>query len=116
MALPHDAPIASHLCVCVCVFQAQLPAQTEVVTTEDLMAHLGKSHHASVCVFLRFCSADRSHDTCHMTAAVSPVCVGCPGECVLSVTPREKTDGMELNFQQVNTHTHSPAKCTGVIM
>ncbi|KAG7225238.1 hypothetical protein INR49_014628 [Caranx melampygus] len=42
--------------------EAKLPAQTEVVTTEDLMAHLG--------------------------------------ECVLSVTPREKTDGMELNFQQ----------------
>ncbi|XP_047460680.1 ubiquitin carboxyl-terminal hydrolase MINDY-1 isoform X1 [Mugil cephalus] len=43
-------------------WKAELPAQTEVVTTEDLMAHLG--------------------------------------ECVLSVTPREKTDGMELNFQQ----------------
>lgn len=24
---------------------------------------------------------------------------------MLSVTPREKADGMELNFQQVNTHT-----------
>lgn len=43
-------------------WKARLPAQTEVVTTEDLMAHLG--------------------------------------ECVLSVTPREKADGMELNFQQ----------------
>ncbi|XP_056154310.1 ubiquitin carboxyl-terminal hydrolase MINDY-1 isoform X2 [Lampris incognitus] len=43
-------------------WKAKLPAQTEVVTTEDLMAHLG--------------------------------------ECVLSVSPREKTDGMELNFQQ----------------
>ncbi|KAF3706882.1 Ubiquitin carboxyl-terminal hydrolase MINDY-1 [Channa argus] len=43
-------------------WKAKLPAQTEVVTTEDLMAHLG--------------------------------------ECVLSVTPREKADGMELNFQQ----------------
>uniref|UniRef100_A0A3P8SX81 Ubiquitin carboxyl-terminal hydrolase n=1 Tax=Amphiprion percula TaxID=161767 RepID=A0A3P8SX81_AMPPE len=43
-------------------WKAKLPAQTEVVTTEDLMAHLG--------------------------------------ECVLSVTPREKSDGMELNFQQ----------------
>ncbi|XP_029977199.1 ubiquitin carboxyl-terminal hydrolase MINDY-1 isoform X3 [Salarias fasciatus] len=43
-------------------WKANLPAQTEVVTTEDLMAHLG--------------------------------------ECVLSVTPREKTDSMELNFQQ----------------
>ncbi|XP_019745791.1 ubiquitin carboxyl-terminal hydrolase MINDY-1-like [Hippocampus comes] len=43
-------------------WKAKLPAQTEVVTTEDLMAHLG--------------------------------------ECVLSVTPRQKTDGMELNFQQ----------------
>ncbi|XP_069372606.1 ubiquitin carboxyl-terminal hydrolase MINDY-1 isoform X2 [Paralichthys olivaceus] len=43
-------------------WKAKLPAQTEVITTEDLMAHLG--------------------------------------ECVLSVTPREKTDGMELNFQQ----------------
>ncbi|XP_068565486.1 ubiquitin carboxyl-terminal hydrolase MINDY-1 isoform X2 [Cebidichthys violaceus] len=43
-------------------WKAKLPAQTEVVSTEDLMAHLG--------------------------------------ECVLSVTPREKTDGMELNFQQ----------------
>lgn len=43
-------------------WKAKLPAQTEVVTAEDLMAHLG--------------------------------------ECVLSVTPREKTDGMELNFQQ----------------
>ncbi|XP_077363861.1 ubiquitin carboxyl-terminal hydrolase MINDY-1 [Festucalex cinctus] len=43
-------------------WKAKLPAQTEVVTTEDLMAHLG--------------------------------------ECVLSVAPREKTDGMELNFQQ----------------
>uniref|UniRef100_A0A3Q3QQS6 Ubiquitin carboxyl-terminal hydrolase n=1 Tax=Monopterus albus TaxID=43700 RepID=A0A3Q3QQS6_MONAL len=28
------------------------------------------------------------------------VCVSCLGECVLSVTPREKADGMELNFQQ----------------
>uniref|UniRef100_A0A1A8CR78 Ubiquitin carboxyl-terminal hydrolase n=1 Tax=Nothobranchius kadleci TaxID=1051664 RepID=A0A1A8CR78_NOTKA len=43
-------------------WKAKLPAQTEVVTTEDLMAHLG--------------------------------------ECVLSITPREKTNGMELNFQQ----------------
>uniref|UniRef100_A0A3Q2PP02 Ubiquitin carboxyl-terminal hydrolase n=1 Tax=Fundulus heteroclitus TaxID=8078 RepID=A0A3Q2PP02_FUNHE len=43
-------------------WKAKLPAQTEVVTTEELMAHLG--------------------------------------ECVLSVTPREKTNGMELNFQQ----------------
>ncbi|XP_026011969.1 ubiquitin carboxyl-terminal hydrolase MINDY-1 [Astatotilapia calliptera] len=43
-------------------WKAKLPAQTEVVTTEDLMAHLG--------------------------------------ECVLSVTPRQKADGMELNFQQ----------------
>ncbi|XP_054461520.1 ubiquitin carboxyl-terminal hydrolase MINDY-1 [Anoplopoma fimbria] len=43
-------------------WKAKLPAQTEVVTAEDLMAHLG--------------------------------------ECVLSVTPREKADGMELNFQQ----------------
>ncbi|XP_068188608.1 ubiquitin carboxyl-terminal hydrolase MINDY-1 isoform X2 [Antennarius striatus] len=43
-------------------WKANLPAQTEVVTTEDLMTHLG--------------------------------------ECVLSVTPREKADGMELNFQQ----------------
>ncbi|KAK2830945.1 hypothetical protein Q5P01_018876 [Channa striata] len=43
-------------------WKAKLPAQTEVVTTEELMAHLG--------------------------------------ECVLSVTPREKADGMELNFQQ----------------
>ncbi|KAM9838290.1 ubiquitin carboxyl-terminal hydrolase MINDY-1 [Aulostomus maculatus] len=43
-------------------WKAKLPAQTEVITTEDLMAHLG--------------------------------------ECVLAVTPREKADGMELNFQQ----------------
>ncbi|XP_032435830.1 ubiquitin carboxyl-terminal hydrolase MINDY-1 isoform X2 [Xiphophorus hellerii] len=43
-------------------WKAKLPAQTEVVTTEELMAHLG--------------------------------------ECVLSVTPREKTNAMELNFQQ----------------
>ncbi|KAM4724911.1 ubiquitin carboxyl-terminal hydrolase MINDY-1 [Anableps anableps] len=43
-------------------WKAKLPAQTEVVTTEELMDHLG--------------------------------------ECVLSVTPREKTNGMELNFQQ----------------
>ncbi|XP_015230532.1 PREDICTED: protein FAM63A [Cyprinodon variegatus] len=43
-------------------WKAKLPAQTEVVTTEELMAHLG--------------------------------------ECVLSVTPREKANGMELNFQQ----------------
>ncbi|XP_055750262.1 ubiquitin carboxyl-terminal hydrolase MINDY-1-like isoform X2 [Salvelinus fontinalis] len=41
---------------------AKLPAQTEVITTEDLMAHLG--------------------------------------ECVLSIKPREKAEGMELNFQQ----------------
>ncbi|KAL6100279.1 mindy1 [Pungitius sinensis] len=43
-------------------WKAKLPAQTEVVTTEDLMSHLG--------------------------------------ECVLSVTPRDKADGMDLNFQQ----------------
>uniref|UniRef100_A0A8C5C9R7 Ubiquitin carboxyl-terminal hydrolase n=1 Tax=Gadus morhua TaxID=8049 RepID=A0A8C5C9R7_GADMO len=43
-------------------WKAKLPPQTEVITTEDLMAHLG--------------------------------------ECVLSVTPREKTNAMELNFQQ----------------
>ncbi|KAJ8267488.1 hypothetical protein COCON_G00126600 [Conger conger] len=43
-------------------WQAKLPAQTEVITTEDLMAHLG--------------------------------------ECVLSIKPREKVQGMELNFQQ----------------
>lgn len=43
-------------------WKAKLPAQTEVVTTEDLMTHLG--------------------------------------ECVLSATPREKSDGMKLNFQQ----------------
>ncbi|CAL8293065.1 unnamed protein product [Merluccius merluccius] len=43
-------------------WKAKLPPQTEVITTEDLMAHLG--------------------------------------ECVLSVTPREKTNAIELNFQQ----------------
>ncbi|KAL6457693.1 hypothetical protein MHYP_G00346560 [Metynnis hypsauchen] len=43
-------------------WKAKLPAQTEVVTIEDLMAHLG--------------------------------------ECVLSIKPREKAEGMELNFQQ----------------
>ncbi|XP_035286010.1 ubiquitin carboxyl-terminal hydrolase MINDY-1 isoform X1 [Anguilla anguilla] len=43
-------------------WQAKLPAQTEVITTEDLMTHLG--------------------------------------ECVLSIKPREKVQGMELNFQQ----------------
>ncbi|KAM9415372.1 ubiquitin carboxyl-terminal hydrolase MINDY-1-like isoform 2-T9 [Salvelinus alpinus] len=43
-------------------WKAKLPAQTEVITTEDLMAHLG--------------------------------------ECVLSIKPREKAEGMELNFQQ----------------
>uniref|UniRef100_A0A3B3HFJ6 Ubiquitin carboxyl-terminal hydrolase n=1 Tax=Oryzias latipes TaxID=8090 RepID=A0A3B3HFJ6_ORYLA len=43
-------------------WKAKLPAQTEMVTTEELMAHLG--------------------------------------DCVLSVTPREKTNVMELNFQQ----------------
>lgn len=43
-------------------WKAKLPPQTEVITTEDLMAHLG--------------------------------------ECVLSIKPREKAEGMELNFQQ----------------
>ncbi|XP_061675416.1 ubiquitin carboxyl-terminal hydrolase MINDY-1 isoform X2 [Syngnathoides biaculeatus] len=43
-------------------WKAKLPPQTDVVTTEVLMAHLG--------------------------------------ECVLSAAPREKTNGMELNFQQ----------------
>ncbi|KAJ8383387.1 hypothetical protein AAFF_G00220870 [Aldrovandia affinis] len=43
-------------------WKAKLPPQTEVITTEDLMAHLG--------------------------------------ECVLSIKPREKVQGMELNFQQ----------------
>ncbi|KAL0962301.1 hypothetical protein UPYG_G00338300 [Umbra pygmaea] len=43
-------------------WKAKLPAQTEVITTEDLMAHLG--------------------------------------ECVLCIKPREKAEGMELNFQQ----------------
>ncbi|KAG9334704.1 hypothetical protein JZ751_007239 [Albula glossodonta] len=43
-------------------WKAKLPPQTEVITTEDLMAHLG--------------------------------------ECVLSIKPRDKVQGMELNFQQ----------------
>ncbi|MCI4391730.1 hypothetical protein PGIGA_G00137900 [Pangasianodon gigas] len=43
-------------------WKAKLPAQTEVITIEELMAHLG--------------------------------------ECVLSIQPREKAEGMELNFQQ----------------
>ncbi|XP_052439944.1 ubiquitin carboxyl-terminal hydrolase MINDY-1 isoform X2 [Carassius gibelio] len=43
-------------------WKVKLPAQMEVVTTEELMAHLG--------------------------------------ECVLSIKPREKAEGMELNFQQ----------------
>ncbi|XP_051981122.1 ubiquitin carboxyl-terminal hydrolase MINDY-1-like, partial [Xyrauchen texanus] len=43
-------------------WKVKLPAQSEVVTTEELMAHLG--------------------------------------ECVLSIKPREKAEGMELNFQQ----------------
>ncbi|KAM9494706.1 ubiquitin carboxyl-terminal hydrolase MINDY-1 isoform 2-T4 [Clarias gariepinus] len=43
-------------------WKAKLPAQTEVITIEELMAHLG--------------------------------------ECVLSIKPREKAEGMELNFQQ----------------
>ncbi|TWW65907.1 ubiquitin carboxyl-terminal hydrolase MINDY-1 [Takifugu flavidus] len=59
-------------------WKAKLPAQTEVVTTEDLMAHLG--------------------------------------ECVLSVTPREKADGMELNFQQNMSDTMAvlPKLSTGL--
>ncbi|XP_077051305.1 ubiquitin carboxyl-terminal hydrolase MINDY-1 isoform X1 [Siphateles boraxobius] len=43
-------------------WKVKFPAQTEVVTTEELMSHLG--------------------------------------ECVLSIKPREKAEGMELNFQQ----------------
>ncbi|KAF4073548.1 hypothetical protein AMELA_G00244490 [Ameiurus melas] len=43
-------------------WKAKLPVQTEVITIEELMAHLG--------------------------------------ECVLSIKPREKAEGMELNFQQ----------------
>ncbi|XP_062865331.1 ubiquitin carboxyl-terminal hydrolase MINDY-1 isoform X2 [Trichomycterus rosablanca] len=43
-------------------WKAKLPAQTEVITIEELMAHLG--------------------------------------ECVLSIKPRERAEGMELNFQQ----------------
>ncbi|XP_059411897.1 ubiquitin carboxyl-terminal hydrolase MINDY-1-like isoform X2 [Carassius carassius] len=43
-------------------WKVKFPAQMEVVTTEELMAHLG--------------------------------------ECVLSIKPREKAEGMELNFQQ----------------
>ncbi|XP_052388980.1 ubiquitin carboxyl-terminal hydrolase MINDY-1 isoform X2 [Carassius gibelio] len=43
-------------------WKVKLPAQTEVITTEELMAHLG--------------------------------------ECVLSIKPRERAEGMELNFQQ----------------
>ncbi|XP_067282140.1 ubiquitin carboxyl-terminal hydrolase MINDY-1 [Pseudorasbora parva] len=43
-------------------WKVKLPAQMEVITTEELMAHLG--------------------------------------ECVLSIKPREKAEGMELNFQQ----------------
>lgn len=43
-------------------WKVKLPAQTEVITTEELMSHLG--------------------------------------ECVLSIKPREKAEGMELNFQQ----------------
>ncbi|XP_034016464.1 ubiquitin carboxyl-terminal hydrolase MINDY-1 isoform X2 [Thalassophryne amazonica] len=43
-------------------WKAELPAQTEVVTAEDLMSHLG--------------------------------------DCILSVTPREKAVSVELNFQQ----------------
>ncbi|XP_017310416.1 ubiquitin carboxyl-terminal hydrolase MINDY-1 [Ictalurus punctatus] len=43
-------------------WKAKLPVQTEVITIEALMAHLG--------------------------------------ECVLSIKPREKAEGMELNFQQ----------------
>lgn len=39
-------------------FQAKLPAQTEVVTTEDLMAHLGKiTHELSANQLLRFIDA-----------------------------------------------------------
>lgn len=37
--------------VCVICPQAKLPAQTEVITTEDLMAHLGKKHRS---VYLHF--------------------------------------------------------------
>ncbi|KAJ0055427.1 hypothetical protein NL108_018250 [Boleophthalmus pectinirostris] len=59
-------------------WKAKLPAQTEVVTTEDLMTHLG--------------------------------------ECVLSVTPREKSKGVELNFQQNMSDAMAvlPKLCTGL--
>ncbi|KAI5091099.1 ubiquitin carboxyl-terminal hydrolase MINDY-1 [Silurus meridionalis] len=43
-------------------WKAKLPPQTEVITIDELMSHLG--------------------------------------ECVLSIKPREKAEGMELNFQQ----------------
>ncbi|KAK7898295.1 hypothetical protein WMY93_019148 [Mugilogobius chulae] len=59
-------------------WKAKLPAQTEVVTIEDLMTHLG--------------------------------------ECVLSVTPREKSKGEELNFQQNMNDAMAvlPKLCTGL--
>ncbi|XP_033831496.2 ubiquitin carboxyl-terminal hydrolase MINDY-1 [Periophthalmus magnuspinnatus] len=59
-------------------WKAKLPAQTEVVTTEDLMTHLG--------------------------------------ECVLSATPREKSKGVELNFQQNMSDAMAvlPKLCTGL--
>ncbi|CAL9691038.1 unnamed protein product [Knipowitschia caucasica] len=59
-------------------WKVKFPAQTEVVTTEELMTHLG--------------------------------------ECVLSVTPREKSQGEELNFQQNISDVMSvlPKLCTGL--
>ncbi|XP_016425108.1 protein FAM63A-like [Sinocyclocheilus rhinocerous] len=63
---------------CLSILQVKLPAQMEVVTTEELMAHLG--------------------------------------ECVLSIKPREKAEGMELNFQQNMSDTMAvlPKLSTGL--
>uniref|UniRef100_A0A8C2JQN5 Ubiquitin carboxyl-terminal hydrolase n=1 Tax=Cyprinus carpio TaxID=7962 RepID=A0A8C2JQN5_CYPCA len=61
-------------------WKVKLPAQMEVVTTEELMAHLVPL------------MAPQSRN---IPLSLCSLC-----ECVLSIKPREKAEGMELNFQQ----------------
>ncbi|NXL11510.1 MINY1 hydrolase, partial [Mesembrinibis cayennensis] len=86
-------------------FQVKLPPQKEVITAEELMAHLGE---------LPGDPGAPAPPPGRQRAAVNQLCLA--GDCILSTQPREPSEGLQLNFQQnINdTMTVLPKLSTGL--
>lgn len=79
----------------------KLPAQKEVVTSDELMAYLGKEPCRGL--------LSRGLPLPHGRLTEGPLLVLLAGDCILSIKPQGQAEAVQLNFQQVG----QPASVAG---